>query len=337
MLQACLSNLVLHQACCKPHTCTVDAGAAAADVLQAQQYQVWLRFRAPPAGLKHIEANYCQHVADMQAHASQSPSAQAAKPPQRRSLAWLAQRTAGSQCSRAEQGCRPESQLLQSAPSCPTLHLPRNLCSRRTGQSSSRLPWPPLCNDLRNPLAADAFALHMQPQTTAMPSKSATQAYQQAAAAPQTSLQQHGGRANMANLSSQLALLLAARVGHSSQIYRIRVWHQDGCSQQQRRQLTLEQQAAPLQLRMHLPELLCPGAAQDDGDKLPAMQIEAAPAPICMVSHSCYDRQGCSTDWQQTCSKHLQELHQEQPIEKGHAFSEPVPSSDLRFDHPTSL
>lgn len=95
----------------------------------------------------------------------------------------------------------------------------------------------------------------------------------------------------------------------------ISVGRQEGGSQQQQSPPTLEQQTAPFQLRMHLPQLLCPGGGQYDGDRMDTMRLSAAPAPTRMSAQLLEQaRLQYQLDKQHIRSKRLQELQQAQPV-----------------------
>ncbi len=93
------------------------------------------------------------------------------------------------------------------------------------------------------------------------------------------------------------------------------VGRQEGGSQQQQSPPTLEQQTAPFQLRMHLPQLLCPGGGQYDGDRMITMRLGAAPAPTRMSAQILEQaRLQYQLDKQHIRNKRLQELQQAQHI-----------------------
>ena len=90
--------------------------------------------------------------------------------------------------------------------------------------------------------------------------------------------------------------------------------HLDGGSEQKQSPPIMEQQAAPFQLRMHLPQLMSPGGGEYNGDRITAVHLGAAPAPTRMSAQVLEQaRVQYQLDKQHIRNKRLQELQQEQP------------------------
>ena len=291
--------------------------------------------------LKQTEADLCCRIRELQAQDSSAWHHAGSEASMAKSLSL-----ASSLHNRQplQQG-RAESQSSRSAPSCDASH-----CNREPVQQDRSEPQSPAtATSLQSDGSAAAFAPHTRPQTAATPSTSATQAHQQTAAAPQAGLQQH--MQQHGDISSQLQQVLKEL---DAGISKLRMQHRpspsssrpaspcpmslkptntvqqgqhgqlqhhagpaDGCEAWSRQQSppTVEQQAAPFQLRMHLPQLLCPGSGQYGGDRITAMRLGPAPAPTRMSAHLLgHARLQYQLDKQHIRNKRLQELQQEQPV-----------------------